>query len=219
MKLPPLVKKLWSDPVWSKVIATSVIAIAVLIVSWLSQLVTPPPNLPTEAKINSSSPVIAQPAPRLTLNALQNLTYRVDQDDITLQDGKREFNPDTSADTPIPEKAIFAYLTDHAFGDLSGNGSVDAIAVLQVSDGGSGIYYYLAPVLNDRGSPKAIGRAFVLGDRLVFRSIAIRDGKVTVELMMHNSTDGLCCPTVFRTLEFVLKGKTLQCTTEPCSEV
>jgi hypothetical protein len=155
--------------------------------------------------------------PPLSMDALKNLTYKIDDDSITLQEGMREFIPD--AEQGMHEKTIAVYLTDHAFGDLDGDGSIDAIAVLQKSDGGSGIYYYLAPVFNDKGTGKQYGKVYVLGDRLQFRSVSIHDGKVTVELMMHGPNDGLCCPTQFRTLEFILKNRALQCTTEPCSEV
>jgi hypothetical protein len=155
--------------------------------------------------------------PPLSMDMLKNLTYKIDGDSITLGDGRREFIPDV--DKGFHEKAIAVFLTDHAFGDLDSDGSNDAIAVLQVSDGGSGIYYHLATVFNDRGIAKQHGRAYVLGDRLQFRSVSIQDGKVTVELMMHGPNDGLCCPTQFRTLQFILKERALQCTTEPCSEV
>ncbi len=155
--------------------------------------------------------------PPLSMEALKNLTYKIDDDAITLQDGKREFIPET--ERTMSDKTIVVFLTDHAFGDLDGDGSSDAIAVLQATDGGSGIYYYLAVVLNDKGTAKQYGTAYLLGDRLQFRSVSIHGEKVTVELMMHGPNDGLCCPTQFRTLVFTLKDQTLQCNTNPCSEV
>jgi hypothetical protein len=155
--------------------------------------------------------------PPLSMEALKNLTYKIDDDTITLQDGKREFIPETKQATN--DKTIVVFLTDHAFGDLDGDGNSDAIAVLQATDGGSGIYYYLAVVLNDKGTAKQYGKVHVLGDRLQFRSVSIHDDKVTVELMMHGPNDALCCPTQFRNLVFMLKDQTLQCTTNSCSEV
>lgn len=155
--------------------------------------------------------------PPISMEVLKNLTYRIDDDFITLQGGKREFAPDTGRD--LPDKDIAVYLVDHAFGDINGDGNGDAIAVLQASEGGSGIYYYLATVFNDRGNARAYGKAYVLGDRVEIRSVSIQGESVVVQLMMHADNDGLCCPTQFRTLEFVLKGRKLQCTTEPCSEV
>lgn len=164
-----------------------------------------------------NSTVVMAAYPSISMETLKNLTYRIEGDVITLQDGKREFLPDDGQG--MHEKTIAVFLTDHAFGDLDGDGSNDAIAVVQASDGGSGIYYYLATVFNDRGAAKQYGKAYVLGDRLQFRSVSIHEGKVTVGLMMHGPNDGLCCPTQFRTLEFIVKDRVLQCTTAPCSEV
>ncbi|MDP2770957.1 MAG: hypothetical protein Q8O81_14120 [Giesbergeria sp.] len=155
--------------------------------------------------------------PPFSMETLKNLTYRIGTDSITLQDGKREFIPDL--DHGSHEKAIAVHLTDHAFGDLDDDGNTDAIAILQVTDGGTGIYYYLAAIFNDKGTAKQFGKAYVLGDRLHFRSISVSDGEVAMELMMHGSNDALCCPTQFRSLEFRVKDRTLQCNTEPCSEV
>jgi hypothetical protein len=155
--------------------------------------------------------------PPLSMDVLKNLTYRIEADSITLQDGKREFIPDL--EHGHHPRAIAVHLTDHAFGDLDADGNNDAIAILQATDGGSGIYYYLVTVFNDRGTAKQLGKAYVLGDRLDFRSISVHDGKVAVELMMHGPNDALCCPTQFRSLEFSVRDRNLQCTTEPCSEV
>lgn len=166
---------------------------------------------------SSAQPPVPIAYPPLSMEVLKNLTYRIDDDFITLQDGKREFAPDTGRE--LPDKDIAVYLVDHAFGDTDGDGNSDAIAVLQASDGGSGIYYYLATVFNDRGTARSYGKAYVLGDRLEIRSVSIQGEKIIVQLMMHADNDGLCCPTQFRTLEFVLKERKLQCTTEPCSEI
>ncbi len=213
------VKALWHDPVLSNVIAGGILsACALFFALWpFGKTIEP---VQTVGTIQASTPPATLPQifSPITLDTLKNLTYRIDKDEITLQDGNREFNPDSGQATPILEKAIFAHLVDHAFGDLDGDGNVDAVAVLQVSDGGSGIYYYLAPVFNDHGAPKVHGPAVVIGDRLEFRSVSIAEGKVKVQLLMHKSSDALCCPTLFRVLEFTVSGKALNCTTKPCSE-
>lgn len=219
MNIFPFVKKFWHDPVWSNVIAGTILTLFGVLFTYY-WVVQPTPAVATgPEKVALSTPAIAQVQvwPPITLDVLNNLTYQIDGEYITLQNGKREFNP--GSDRGIHDKAIFVHFVDHAFGDIDGDGSSDAIAVLQVSDGGSGIYYYLSTVYNDHGSPKVIGPAFVLGDRLEFRSVSIRDGKVAAQLMMHKPEDTLCCPSLFRTLEFVIKDKALLCRTEPCSEL
>lgn len=166
---------------------------------------------------SSSNTTAVAAYPPISMETLKNLTYRMGDDSITLQDGRREFIPDN--EQGMHEKTIAVFLTDHAFGDLDSDGSNDAIAVIQSSDGGSGIYYYLATIFNDMGTAKQYGDSYILGDRLNFRSISIYEGKVTIELMMHSPDDGLCCPTQFRKLEFVVKNRLLHCTTPPCSEI
>lgn len=173
-------------------------------------------------KSAASSPAFAdtiQRYPAITLEKLKNLTYQIDNDRIRLNEGKREFNPNLDSRYENHEKAIAVFLTDYAFGDLNGDGSEDAVAALQVSDGGSGIYYYLVPVFNEMGTPTIKGSAYVLGNCLVFRSVIVSPGEVDVELMMHAPDDELYCPSSFRHLKFAIVNKTLQCRNAPYFEV
>lgn len=215
-----LLNKLWHDPVWSKVISGIFLSLGALFVAffadrWLTKPQVSSENLPQSLAATSWNPK----SPPIAIESLKNLTYQIEGDHITLSDGKREFNPDKSHGKGLHEKAIAVFLTDHAFGDLDGDGIMDAVAVLQVSGGGSGIYYYLALVFNDHGTPIVSGPAYVLGDRLEFRSVIASPGSVEVQLMMHSQSDGLCCPTQYRHLKFAISNKTLQCKTDPCSEV
>ena len=194
MNILLIVKRFWNDPVWSKIIASAILGLIGLLAFFKVQVYPP-----------------------LTLETIKDLTYQIEGEYITLQKGKREFNPDL--DQGIHEKAIYVDLVDHAFGDLDGDGSSDAIAVLTVSaGGGNAIMYYISTIYNDHGSPKVIGPAYALGDRLLLRSISIHDHKVTIQLMMHKPDDAMCCPTLFRTLEFIIQDKTLTCITEQCTE-
>lgn len=215
-----LLRKLWHDPVWSKVISGVFLGLGALLVAYVSNRWFTEPHASTAntPQLQASTSSNQKPLP-LSIESLKNLTYQIDGDYITLSDGKREFNPDTSSGKGLHEKAIAIFLTDHAFGDLDGDGVMDAVAVLQVSDGGSGIYYYLALVFNDHGTPIVSGPAYLLGDRLEFRSVIASPGSVEVQLMMHSQSDGLCCPTQYRHLKFTISNKALQCQTAPCSEV
>ncbi|WP_448599000.1 YbaY family lipoprotein [Thermoleptolyngbya sp.] len=82
-----------------------------------------------------------------------------------------------------------------AFGDLDGNGQQDAVMIMAVNTGGSGIFVYLAPLLNLEGaieSPMPAG----LGDRIrVNRVRILDDGLISVNLIIQGPNDPQCCPT------------------------
>ena len=112
-------KKLWHDPVWSKVIAGIFLALGALITAFFSERwLMSPQATPTEAPRLPIATSSSQKFPPITIESLKNLTYQIDGDRITLNDGKRKFNPDTSPGTGLHEKAIAVFLTEHAFGDL-----------------------------------------------------------------------------------------------------
>jgi hypothetical protein len=217
MKTQVSLKKLWHDPVWSKVISGGILAIVGLLFAYLLDKQQPTDKLWIQEPTPNSPISNLRPTwPPIAHDALKNLTYQIDDEHITLQNGEREFDPQVG--DQLHEKALFAYLVDHAFGDLDGDGNSDAVAVLQVSGRGTGKYYYLSVVYNDRGTAKVAGRAFDLGDRVHFRSLAVVDGKIQAELLMHGLDDGLCCPSVLRSLEFVVRNRALVCTTLPCPD-
>ncbi|GAB4468526.1 MAG: hypothetical protein OHK0037_26190 [Elainellaceae cyanobacterium] len=82
-----------------------------------------------------------------------------------------------------------------AFGDLDGNGQQDAVMIMAVNTGGSGIFVYLAPLLNPDGaieSPMLAG----LGDRIQVNSVRIlEDGLISVNMIIQGPNDPQCCPT------------------------
>jgi hypothetical protein len=96
-----------------------------------------------------------------------------------------------------------------AFGDMNGDGSEDAAVTLVVDFGGSGTFTYLAAVINQAGTAKALP-AVLLGDRVVVNSLAIRDGSVVVEMLTRRSNEPMTDkPTVAVTRIFRLHGDTL----------
>jgi uncharacterized Zn-binding protein involved in type VI secretion len=76
------------------------------------------------------------------------------------------------------------------------------------SGGGSGVFNYLAAVLNERGHPRHLASAS-LGDRVKVGSIAVSQGRITVDLVVQGENDPLCCPTLPATRTFALTGSSL----------
>ncbi len=92
-----------------------------------------------------------------------------------------------------------------AFGDLNGDGREDALLNLAVSGGGSGTFYYLVAILKEPG--RAVqGPYFDLGDRVVVQELKILGGRVVVQMIDHGPADPLCCPTLSRTRQFILRS-------------
>jgi hypothetical protein len=80
-----------------------------------------------------------------------------------------------------------------ARGDLDGDGVPDVAVVLVTSTGGAEVYYEVAAVRNDNGSPVHLATA-PIGDRIRFQWVNIRNGEIQVELFTHGEKDAMCCP-------------------------
>jgi hypothetical protein len=107
------------------------------------------------------------------------------------------------------ERRFNAQLIDSAtaVGDLDGDGRWDAVALLAVNSGGSGIFEYAVAMLDREGTPVQAGYAF-LGDRVKVSSLSVANGAVTVDMITQGPKDPMCCPTlrVVKTLDFKVAG-------------
>jgi hypothetical protein len=133
-------------------------------------------------------------APPLTFKDLQSFTFALGETSsvaggkVPLTDGKWSDAEGGSS---------FMLLPLHAIGDLDGDGSLDAAAILLESSGGTGSFYYLFAIMNRDGRPVQIGEPEWLGDRTVVQRLTIdRKGVITIRLVTHNDGDPACCPTL-----------------------
>lgn len=119
------------------------------------------------------------------------------------QGAYEEAIPDSSGKTTVKLG------TQTAFGDLNGNGTEDAVAILQTSSGGSGDSTYVAAVLNEAGAAKPVASVY-LGDRIVVKSLAIADGKITAAWLDRKPSEPMSsAPSVETSKKFVLQGDKL----------
>ena len=172
------------------------------------------PATPTEAPAaDSAAPAPAvDPAPATTpapsiAAALADADYAIEvtaNGKAPLKQGAyEEAIPDSSA------KTVVKLGTQTAFGDLDGNGSEDAVAILQTSSGGSGDSTYVAAVLNDAGVAKPVASIF-LGDRIVVKSLSIAGGKITASWLDRKPGDPMSsAPSVETSKQFVLQDDKL----------
>ncbi|MDH3905350.1 MAG: hypothetical protein OEV16_06860 [Gammaproteobacteria bacterium] len=147
-------------------------------------------NEPTSGKV---LPVAPAASSALTAERLQNVSYTgILESPVTLTDGRFEGAPFTSDSASRP---VVTLVPDSmANGDLSGDGTDEAVVVLAHNSGGSGVFLYLAIMQDDRGNPYNMA-TISLGDRVKVSTIDINDGRIIAELVEHGANDPMCCPT------------------------
>ncbi len=95
---------------------------------------------------------------------------------------------------------------EQAVGDVNGDGAEDAVVTLVVQPGGSGVFTYLALVLNDNGRAKPLA-SVLLGDRILVKSLAIHSGTVVVTMLTRKPSEPMSAtPTVEVRRTFKVRG-------------
>jgi uncharacterized membrane protein len=127
------------------------------------------------------------------MDELRNATYYdVVPVPVTLVDGRFEGDDTTSHYSPrltvvIPEEP---YVT----GDLTGDGVEEAVVLLAVNFGGSGVFSSLAVLGTTDGMVEHLA-SIELGDRPKLEHLVIADGELVADLVTHGPDDPMCCPT------------------------
>jgi len=142
--------------------------------------------------------------PPLTWEQLANATYATRNHTngaVTLHDG--EFiDVMQRVRIDLPRRLV-------ATGDLDGDGVPDAAVILAANTGGSGTFETVNVVLNKKGRPQHAAIGF-LGDRVKINSIAIVEGEIEVDMVVHAPADPMCCPTQEEVRRFSLGNETMK---------
>ncbi len=151
--------------------------------------------------------VVETSASSLTLEALKNAEYHCEfaaAGSVKLVNGayQGELSVGSSADLTVTLGEMVA------LGDLDEDGTEDAAVILIVDPGGSGTFYYLAVVVDEDGKPRNVA-SVLLGDRVQVKSVSIQSGKIVLNLVAQGPGDPMCCPTLEKTLRYVLQGEKL----------
>jgi hypothetical protein len=104
------------------------------------------------------------------------------------------------------------------FGQIDGNGTIDAAVVLIGSPGGSGTFIYLTAVLNEGGSPTPAATV-LLGDRVAVRAVQIEGRKITVQMRVRGPSDPLAALTREVTRVYTLQDGQLNLESEETADV
>jgi LysM repeat protein len=161
--------------------------------------------------IPSAEPA-AQPGESPTLVALRNATYQGIYDEpVQLTDGQYAGQPFVEGGASRPTVTLSDPFV--AFGDLNGDGVEDAAVILAENSGGSGVFVYLAAVVDQNGVP--VNQATrLLGDRVQINTLLIDNGEIVLDMVTQGPDDPFCCPTLEVTLHFRLEADQLAETTD-----
>jgi hypothetical protein len=121
---------------------------------------------------------------RSFLQRLSGMEYRIDEYVVKLENGayEQETLPDSASKLHVD---LSDWLT---FGDLNNDARSDAAAILTTNMGGSGINYYLVPVVQQADNPVAL-KAIRLGDRISMVSLSIENQQIAVVYLEQNTGD------------------------------
>ena len=129
-----------------------------------------------------------------TLAELKNATYSgIDAlaGPVTLADGFWQGEPFVAGSSARPR---LAYARDFRLtGDLDGDGSEEAVALVGYSGGGTGELLYLVVMRREAGAPDCVAAAS-LGDRTKIRAARVADGRVVIDALQAGPGDPMCCP-------------------------
>lgn len=155
----------------------------------------PPPQLTQTAAAAtppSASPtatIMIPTVPPLTADMLRNGTYKLPQlgETVTLTDGK--------FDRAISNEDLLhvALLDPIAFGDLNGDGAVDAAVLLSENEGGPGFLISVVAMLNAGGAPVQSADRFI-EDRAQINAMTVQNGRIVFNAILHGVNDSMCCP-------------------------
>ncbi|WP_322791594.1 Gmad2 immunoglobulin-like domain-containing protein [Bellilinea sp.] len=137
----------------------------------------------------TSTPVL------LSSSVLENMLYTlpgfVDREPFSFQLKDGEFQ---SGEDPAAIDFINVRLGDViAFGDLNGDDLPDAAVILAANYGGTGVFVWVVPVLNQNGKAEQAA-AFLIDDRPMIEQLSIENSRILLEGLVHGPNDPGCCP-------------------------
>ncbi|PWH12121.1 MAG: hypothetical protein DDG60_15075 [Anaerolineae bacterium] len=173
-------------------------------------LATPIPNLPA-----SATPLLVQPTPTpvvilptdaatptvvnvppLTVEQLKNGRFELPGADGALHTVQFQSGLYQKGTDPSEPGYVAVVMTDSiAFGDLDGDGSSDAAAVIVENYGGTGQFVSVVAFRNQGGVPVYAASYFV-DDRAILNAFAIYNGEIYLDATIHGIEDPGCCPTM-----------------------
>jgi hypothetical protein len=173
----------------------------------------------------SCQPEPPEPAPQAPASIrdtdFRNFSYAFGQTSFTLRDSARQ---EVRNENDIVEEMGY-FLDDVIYGDVTGDGSEDAIVVVEGVTGGSAIPHYVFVYSSGPGGPRRLW-SFETGDRSAggLKGVSVQDGRLVVELYgkdkvpsdpeslwRDDGTDSpACCPSMFTRSVYAWNGRAFE---------
>jgi len=149
-------------------------------------------SVPTTVIPTTDAPAVSS----LTLEQLQNAEVKITgslgtapERTVQLTGGGFE-----SGNDPTSSDYVSVHMGQQvAHGDINGDGNEDAAIILAENYGGTGVFTSVAVMLNQGGQP-VFAASHLIDDRPQVNSLAIQNGEIWVDAIIHGSNDPGCCP-------------------------
>jgi heat shock protein HslJ len=150
----------------------------------------------------SQQQLAASPAP--TADEVANMDYQGIEEaggTVALRDGRWEGMPYAEGGASRPRVRIVP--DSLATGDLDDDGNAEAVVLLSSSSGGSGTRSSVAVIARRDGRARNVATR-LLGDRVQVRSLTVKDGLLTIDVVRAGPDDAACCPGELATYRWTL---------------
>lgn len=167
---------------------------------------TPPPAISDQTQTAAAPVIEAIPASATSTSIpeeakeILNAQYQLGATDalqiVQLADGKYEQGTSGGADS------ISVAVTDFvAIGDLNADGTNEVAALVSENYGGSGVFVFLAVYANENGT-LTFQNSTMVDDRPQLTALAIENGEMFLDAIIHGMDDPMCCPTLRTTRHY-----------------
>jgi len=139
-----------------------------------------------------------------TLKELKNASYSGFEglkSPVKLVDGIWKGRPYNKSSAVRPMINLVGDL--RVIGDLDGNGTKDAVVLLDYAPGGTGQLLHLAVMARRKSKVENVATA-LLGDRAQIRDLRIQQNRILVDVVRAGPKDAMCCPGEVTTLGWKL---------------
>lgn len=131
---------------------------------------------------------------------IDNAIVNIDGEEIALSGGFSDValsNPEDASTHVVTTLTPFV-----ARGDINHDGAQDAIGIVTQTTGGSGVFFYVVPVVRTLNGTQS-GAAHLVGDRVKIQNIVIKENIITVYYLDRSQDEPFSTPpSVAKTLHF-----------------